>query len=42
MKPDIIVFRSVLPITYLGVDNTVYIGDQYFTYQLLEVDYYDF
>ena len=42
MTPDIIVSDNVLPVTYLGIDNTVYIGDQHFTYQLLEVDYYDF
>lgn len=33
---DIEVYDGVLPITYLSIDNTEYIGDQYFVYQIIE------
>jgi hypothetical protein len=30
------VSNDVLPMTYLSPDNTEYIGDQYFVYQILD------
>jgi hypothetical protein len=33
---NIDVSNDALPITYLSPDNTEYIGDQYFVYQILD------